>query len=330
MPRQEPAKAERKRWRDQPWWPWAKRLLSVLFIAAVLVLLVRYGRNVDWDDVLEALRDTPAPLLLLAVFLTACSHLLYSSYDLIGRRYTGHKLSTRSVMGVTFVSYAFNLSLGSLVGGVGFRYRLYSRLGLKNGTITRILTTSMVTNWFGYMLLAGTVFVLHPLQLPPNWKMGNHGLQWLGGALIVAALAYLVACWRKGGHTFSVRGHEFDLPHAGMAALQLAVGVANWSLMAGVVYVLLGQKIAYSDVLSVLLIGGIAGVIAHVPAGLGVLEFIFVALLAHQMPESRLIAGLLAYRAIYYIAPLILATVLYIVMEAHARKRNKQIEGVPA
>ena len=32
-------------------------------------------------------------------------------------------------MTVTFVSYVFNLNLGSLVGGVAFRYRLYSRLG---------------------------------------------------------------------------------------------------------------------------------------------------------------------------------------------------------
>ena len=37
------------------------------------------------------------------------------------------------VMAVNFVSYAFNLCIGSLVGGVGFRYRLYSRLGLAPG-----------------------------------------------------------------------------------------------------------------------------------------------------------------------------------------------------
>ena len=30
-------------------------------------------------------------------------------------------------MAVNFVSYAFNLCIGSIVGGVAFRYRLYSR-----------------------------------------------------------------------------------------------------------------------------------------------------------------------------------------------------------
>ena len=59
---------------------------------------------------------------------------------------------------------------------------------------------------------------------------------------------------------------------------------------------------------------------AHVPAGLGVFEFVFIALLSHLVPEGRLLAALLGYRAIYYIVPLIAATVMYVLMEAHARK----------
>ena len=163
-----------------PWWPWIRRALSLLFFAAVAALLVRYARNIDWDDVLDSVRNTPGPALLVAALLAAASHLLYSCFDLIGRRYTGHDLPTGTVMAVTFISYAFNLCIGSLVGGVGFRYRLYSRLGLGKGVITRVVSMSMLTNWLGYMLLAGLVFLVRPLELPPSWKMGNHGLQWLG------------------------------------------------------------------------------------------------------------------------------------------------------
>jgi len=42
----------------------------------------------------------------------------------LGRHLTRHRLGTGTVMGVTFISYAFNLNLGSLVGGVAFRYRV--------------------------------------------------------------------------------------------------------------------------------------------------------------------------------------------------------------
>ena len=309
----------------QRWWIWTKRALSLLFFAAVAALLLRYGRTVDWEDVLDSLRTLPMPALLAAIALAAASHLLYSCFDLIGRRYTGHNLPTATVMAVNFVSYAFNLCIGSIVGGVGFRYRLYSRLGLKPGVITRIVSMSMLTNWLGYKLLAGLLFVIHPLALPPSWKMGNHGLQWVGAALVLISAGYLVACKYYGDHVWTVRGHELYLPPWRMAVLQMLISCINWSLMAGVIYVLLGERIAYADVLTVLLIGAIAGVVAHVPAGLGVFEFVFVALLSHIVPESRLIGALLGYRAIYYIAPLIVAACVYLVMELHAKLRRRQL-----
>lgn len=310
MPREEPS----------PWWTWTKRGLSLLFFAAVIWLLARYARTIDWDDVLASVRNTPPPALAVAVLLAAASHLLYSCFDLIGRRYTGHDLPTLTVMAVNFVSYAFNLCIGSLVGGVGFRYRLYSRLGLGKGVITRVVSMSMLTNWVGYMLLAGLLFSISPLELPPSWKMGNHGLQWIGGALVLAAVGYVIACFRLGDHTWTVRGHELYLPPVRMALLQLTVSCVNWSLMGGVIYVLLQQRVPYADALTVLLVAAIAGVVAHVPAGLGVFEFVFVALLSHQVSTGQLIGALLGYRAIYYIAPLMAAALLYLVMETHAKK----------
>ena len=308
---------------SRPWWPWTRRLLTLVFFVAVFALLVRFARNVDWDDVFASLLALPRPALLAAIGFALASHLLYSCFDLIGRRYTGHELATRKVMAVNFISYAFNLNLGSLVGGIAFRYRLYSRLGLDNGEITRILSMSMLTNWLGYMLLGGFLFLVHPLQLPPSWKLGNHGLQWLGAGLVLVAVAYFVACLRSGERVWTVRGHELFLPHWRMAGLQLAMSCLNWSLMGGAIFMLLQRQVPYTDVLTVLLIGAVAGVITHVPAGLGVFEFVFVALLSHQISEGRLIAALLGYRAIYYIVPLMIAALLYLVMELHARKLGR-------
>jgi uncharacterized membrane protein YbhN (UPF0104 family) len=181
----------------------------------------------------------------------------------------------------------------------------------------------MLTNWLGFMLLGGFLFLFHPLALPPNWDMGNHGLQWLGGALVLVAAAYFVACLRSGDRVWTLRGHELFLPAWRMAALQLAISCANWSLMGAAVFMLLQQHVPYTDVLTVLLIGAVAGVITHVPAGLGVFEFVFVALLSHLVSRGQLIGALLGYRAIYYIVPLMVASVLYLAMESHARTRAR-------
>ena len=95
--------------------------------------------------------------LSLAAGFAAASHALYCGYDLIGRHETGHRLASLKVVGVGFTCYAFNLNLGSLVGGVALRYRLYARLGLHAETITKILALSLLTNWLGYFFVAGCV-----------------------------------------------------------------------------------------------------------------------------------------------------------------------------
>ena len=305
------------------WWPLLRKLATWLFFAAVAALMWRYARTLDWDEVWNSLIETPAPALAAAIGLATTSHLLYSCFDLIGRRYTGHNLPTRSVMAVNFVSYAFNLCIGSVIGALGFRFRLYSRLGLSTGVITRIVSMSMLTNWMGYKLLAGILFVLHPLPLPPSWHMGNHGLQWLGAGLMAVSLGYIVACWRSGDRIWTVRGHELYLPPWRMAVLQMGISCLNWSLMAGIIWVLLQQKLPYTDVLTVLLVGAIAGVVLHVPAGLGVFEAVFLGLVGHRIAEGQLLGALLGYRAIYYIAPLLIAAVMYLVMELRARRKHR-------
>lgn len=306
--------------RDKPWWPHARRFLGFAFLAVVAFLLVRYAREVDWGEVKQSVLELPRSVLLQAGLLCAASHLLYSCFDLVGRRYTGHGLPVPQVMQVNFISYAFNLNFGSLVGGVAFRYRMYSRLGLSTGDITRVLSLSMLTNWLGYLVLAGLVFTLAPLELPPSWKLDSVGLRWLGVALLAVAAAYLLLCVFSRRRSFDLRGHELLVPRPRMAALQLAMSCANWSIMALAVYVLLQGRIPYPAVLSVLLVAAVAGVITHVPAGLGVLEAVFVALLSHRVPQHQLLGALLGYRALYYIAPLAVAALLYLLAELRARK----------
>jgi uncharacterized membrane protein YbhN (UPF0104 family) len=302
------------------WWPWAKRFGKLLFFAVVAYLLFTQAREVEWGEVLATMRRRPIGELLQAAAFGAASFALYSCFDLLGRHYTGHRLKTPQVIVVNFISYAFNLNLGSLVGGVAFRYRLYSRLGLDTATITKVVGVSMLTNWLGYLLLAGIVFWWWPVPLPPDWKIDTRALQGIGIVLAATAVAYLLLCALARRRTWTVRGHELTLPSLRLALLQLLMSTTNWLLMAGAVFILLEQKIAFPTVIGVLLLAAIAGVITHVPAGLGVLEAVFVALLSHKLPKSELLAALLMYRAIYYLAPLMLATLLYLLVEARAKK----------
>src|SRR5690606_21214678 len=119
-------------------------------------------------------------------------------------------LPVRQILPVTFVCYAFNLNLSSWIGGVAFRFRLYSRLGLNKATITRVLSLSLLTNWMGYLCLAGAVFASGLLKLPPDWKIDSAALQWIGAVLLVLALGYFLLCAFSKRRTWTVRGHELS------------------------------------------------------------------------------------------------------------------------
>lgn len=306
------------RLRDRPWWPWLTRGTLLGFAAMVIGLLVWQATRVDWPAVFANIRATPARVLVGAAAVALGGHLLYSCFDLLGRRYTGHWLRARAAMLVTFVSYAFNLNFGAIVGGGAMRLRLYSRLGLPTPIILRVMALSMWTNWFGYLALAGLTFLALPLPLPAGWHVDAGVLPWLGGVLLACAAAYLGACAAWPRRTWVWRGHAVHLPSVRMALAQLAMSAANWLMIAAVIWVLLQGKVAFAVVASVFLVGVVVGIATRVPAGLGVQEAVFVALLADQMPKAEVLAALLTYRALYYWAPLLVAGLAYAVLEMRA------------
>ena len=291
------------------------------------MVLVRYARSVDWHGVGKAVSDYPLGLLLLAQALAAFSYLLYGGYDLAARRYTGHRLSTQRVFAIAFVSYAFNMNFGALIGSAGLRYRLYSRSGIRTGAIARIIVFSVVTNWLGYVVMAGGALALAAVPLPAVLKIDVSLQRGIGVAMLVAACAYLSACARKRPLSLTLRGHAFGLPRPSLALWQLALSSANWLTIAAVVFVLLGQQVPYSTVLGVVLAGAIIAAIAHIPAGLGALEATFIALLGDQLPQSQLLAALLVYRAVYYLVPLLLAIMVYSGFEARTLASRQRSRG---
>jgi len=309
------------------WHAWGKRLLTALFIVLIPVLLFTLARNLDWNEVRQSLVAYKPSTLVVGLGLALCSYLTFASYDLLARAYTGHTLPARQVLPVAFVCYAFNLNFTTWVGGVALRYRLYGRLGLDTATITRILTLGLLTNWMGYMLLAGTVFAMRLVKLPESWALGVTGLQVVGFILLAVAASYLLACAFAKRRTWHVRDHEITLPSLRLALCQVALGAANWALMAALIHWLLPGDLFYPSILGILLISCVAGVVAHIPAGLGVLEAVFLALLQGQLGQGTLVAALLGYRTLYYLIPLLLAVITYLVLEKRARTLRQRSQA---
>ena len=85
---------------------------------------------------------------------------------------------------------------------------------------------------------------------------------------------------------------------------------------------LLLDDAGFAEVLNVYLVAQAAGMISHVPAGLGVFETAVFHLMPGDVPTPELAGALLLYRAVYYLLPLVLGAVLLLLVEAAFRRRQ--------
>jgi uncharacterized membrane protein YbhN (UPF0104 family) len=264
-----------------------------------------------------AVRSYDPALVLTALLSALGSYAICSSYDLFGQRHVGHHLPLARVLAINFVGYAFSQNLGAMVGGMGFRYRLYHRYGLKPAQTTQIIALSVLTNWSGYLLLLGLVLMFWtptvPRFPPPPWLIAG------GSVALVIVAAYVGLCCCAGHRKLKFWRLRMQVPSASMAVLQLLLSSVSWILIAATVARLLSTDLPFSLVLGVVLLGSMAGALLHVPAGLGVLEAVFLAMLSQQNP-AQVLAALLVFRVVYQLVPLSLAALLYLLLEWRGRR----------
>lgn len=315
------APVKRMRWITLTW-----RAMLLVFFVGVATLIVSRARQVDWAQVGASLSGYSAFELIMAFGAAALGFVCTGSYDLIGRRYTGHRLPALRTFSINAVAYAFSLNLGALLGGWGFRVRLYTRFGLPVWVVLRIIMLAVVTNWSGFVLLSGLMLLLWPPVLPVEWSVPVAALRGAGVLLLGVVAAYLSACaiGHRRGWAMQVRGERMRLPSLSMGLVQLLLSAASWLLMATALALLLPADLPFKRVVESLFVSSIAGAALHVPGNVGVLEGSFAALMASDLNEVDALAGILAFRAVYFLAPFVLAGIGYAVLETHARRLRRK------
>lgn len=300
------------------------RWLTPLLMLLVLALLWHHLRQLDWRAVLAHLQGYDAVTLVVAGLTSAAIYTLYSSFDLFGRHYAGLQqyLPVQQLLPRVFVCYAFNLNLSALLGALALRYRFYSRFQISVADTTRIIVLSLATNWSGYLLLAGLLSLASLPPLPASLSVLDRIQPLLGLFCLLGLGAALWWCHRRAGQPWHWRGHRLVWPSPHMALLQCLAGAAAWSMMGGLLWWLLPHGSHYPTVLAVLLASGLAGLIARIPAGLGVLEATVIMLLSGRHEQSVLVAALIAYRAFYFLLPLLVAALLYPWLEWRMARRS--------
>lgn len=310
-------------------WSKLRRWLLPSLALVVFGVLVAHLSTVDWAGAWRALQRYPPLVLAQALALATASHALYACFDLIGRTHTGHALPWWRAWCIGITSYAFTLNVGSAIGTIGTRLRLYARAGLDQVTIAQVVAVSATTNWMGYGLVAGALFAGGAIGPPAQAHLSPVAFRALGVGMLLIAAAYVVSTVVGRGRVWQVRRRRVQLPSPAIAVTQLAVSVANWLLMGATMYVLLGGRVPFGIALGALMTAAIAGVLAPVPGGLGVLEAVVLALLSGRLPPDEVLAAVLAYRAVYYLVPLGGAVLSYLLLERMAERKPTAAPGRP-
>jgi len=224
------------------------------------------------------------------------------------------------------MSYAFSNNLGfSVLTGGSVRYRLYGAWGVLALDIARIILFCSFTFMLGLFAFGSLVFLLFPLSIPGGLHLPFVTTRPLGVIFtcVVAAYAGIVLFRRA---PFRLWALEFPVPRLRIAGAQVLIASLDWALAGSTLYVLLphGAGFALPHFLAVFILAQVAGIVSQVPGGLGVFETVVVLLLSPVLKAPDVVAALLAFRAIYYLAPLSVATSLMGAREFF-RKRQQLI-----
>lgn len=302
-----------------------RTLLSVAVVVILAVLgflaLDHMLHEVRLQDVRVALHALSAGDLLLAALLTALSYLTLTLYDVLALRAIGRPLPYRTAALASFTSYTLSHNLGlALLTGGSARYRIYSAAGLGVGDVARVVGIASATFWGGVLALAGAMLTWRPEGLAQamarEGMMLSTGLVRFAGIAVLLVLVGLLVWAGPHGRTLRMRQWSAPVPAIPMLLVQIGIGALDLAAASAALFVLVpGLGI---DAWPAFFIGYtlaiIAVLITHVPGGVGVFEAVMLVALPHtNRPE--LVAALLVYRLIYYIAPLLLAVAIIAAQE---------------
>jgi phosphatidylglycerol lysyltransferase len=296
-------------------------------MGTALYLLGRDLKLYHYHDLMRQVWVLPHSHLALALLLTAVAYGVLPGYDAIALSYVDHPLPIRRIAFGSFIAYALSHSLGfPLLSGGPVRYRFWSVWGLSTSEIAQAISFAGATFIIGMVAVAGGVFLLEPRSTIDLLHLPVSTLKPLGAVCLLLVAGYLVLTTTR-YKTFRLFEWEFPVPSTRLALAQLAVAVVDWSAAGAVLYVLLpaGYQLSFLPVLGVFLIAQFAGILSHVPGGLGVFEAIVVVLLRSRVPAASILGALVAYRVVYYLLPLVLALAFLIAFEVQ-RQRDRVTE----
>ncbi len=304
-----------------------RRLLPLgavaMFVAAVW-LLERELADHRLAEAIDYLESLPGSVLLTAAAAATISYIALVGYDFFALRYAGASVPGPVMAKTSFIANALAHNLGfSALSGGSIRYRAYSAAGLTGFQITTAIAFHTAMFPLGASLLGGVAFLFQPESLSQVTGVPEVAVRVLGMLLIAPSLVLFILSLARVPHITLLRW-RVQIPPIGTAFGQAVAAGFDLIFAAATLYLLLPSEstIGFLPFVAVYVTALLAAVISAVPGGIGVFEGLVVSLTSGQIDAHETLGALLAYRAIYYVAPLVIAIAWFGISELAARRHH--------
>ncbi|WP_411829983.1 MULTISPECIES: bifunctional lysylphosphatidylglycerol flippase/synthetase MprF [Pseudomonas] len=307
--------------------------VTVLLFAIALIACRHLLSELDLYALHDSILDVPRPALLGAIAATVAGFIILLGYEWSATRYAGVKLPPQTLILGGFSAFAIGNAIGlSLLSGGSVRYRLYARHGLGAADVAHMTLFASLSLGCALPPLAA----LATLSNLPAASAALHLPATLLGSIAVAVLlltgVLAMGIYRRRLPEQPYRDsllvkagrRTLRLPGRRLTFLQLVITALDVAAAATVLYLLLPEAPPFGPFLLVYLLALAAGVLSHVPGGVGVFEAILLAAFADKLGAAPLAAALLLYRLIYVLLPMLVACVLLLINEAQRLFQTRQ------
>ncbi len=299
-------------------------VISLAVLAAAAFVLYELLHDADFGKVFATLKAQSVQKITIAAIFVVAGYVTLTFYDYFALHAIGRGKVPYAVAALaSFTSFTIGHSLGAavLTGGL-IRFRIYSAWGLTVLDIAKIAFITSITFWLGNAFLLGGATA----YAPEAAAAVDHLPLWINRMIGVSALV-AIACYllwlAPRRRVIGRSGWRIVLPSLRFTLVQIGIGALDLTLITLAMYAVLppNPPVGFITMMVPFLTATLLGTVSHAPGGLGVIE-VTMLLGLPQFQREELLAALLTFRALYFVLPLLLATLSLGVRELHLLTRS--------
>ena len=299
--------------------------LGFVLLALAVLVLDRALRQITYAELSQQIAGLAGWRIGLSLAFTVLSFAALAGYEQCALLFIGKRLPWPRTSLVAFVAQSIAHSTGfAAFVGVGLRFRIYAADGLDLADVAKVQLFFSSTFVLGVIALSGLALVFEPQMVASAVALPVEVWRLVGMLLLVGVVGYLLLSSAEGFTGFRLGHHQLSLPRARTTALQILLASIDLAAAGGALYVLLPDvDVGYVAFVGLFTAAIIVGVLSHVPGGLGVFESLMLLMLQpapDQLPG--VIGGLVVFRFVYYLLPLVVGTGVLGTLEWHQSARR--------